>query len=422
MGADLRGSSSRLRAVQAEVAHGKPTDRAVRLRRFVLLVGLFALSVKLIIAATTYGTNDVSHWTEFADGVRRVGPIAIYGQRFTIVFNHPPPIPFFLVGVNRLTDLGIPLHFLIRVPACLADLGSVLLVFEILRTRSSDLHAAMVAALVALSPVLFVISGFHGNTDPVFVFLVVLSFYLLIDRSAPGAAGIAFGLSVGVKLVPIVALPAMLASIRRPRESRRFVAALAATLFLTWTPTLIREFPAVRRNVFGYAGSHPLRTRWGPVLFLRSLGSPEALLNFVVGPGRFLILVTCALLPAVLVRRHPEKAMEGLALPVPLFLLLSPAFATQYLAWAVVFVYLLDPWTATAYSLSAGALLVWTYTRWSGGFPWYRANAVPLDNVGVALGVIAWLALLACLVQGWRIVRGDLRRTSTSDVERHAQR
>jgi len=408
--------------VRTRLAHDQPTDRVVRLRRFVLLVAFASLGVKLLIAATTFGTNDVFHWTEFAEGVRRVGPVAVYGQHFSTVFNHPPPIPFLLVGLNGLADLGIPFRFLIRVPACLADLGSVLLVFEILRTRRSDLSAAMVAALVAFSPVLFVISGFHGNTDPVFVFLTLLSFYLLIDRGKPVPSGVAFGLSIGVKLVPIVALPAMVASIRKPQELRRSMAAVSATVLVTWMPTVVREFSAVRRNVFGYAGYQPLRTPWGPVLFLRSLGSPEAVLNVVVGPGRFLILLVCALLPALLVRRHPEKAMEGLALPIPLFLLLTPAFGTQYLAWAVVFVYLLEPRTATAYSFSAGVMLLWTYTVWSGGIPWYRAHARPLDGVAIALGVVTWLALLACVIQGVRIVRGDVQQTSEGYVVKHARR
>ena len=390
-----------------------------RLRFLVLLVALVALAGKLYIAATTYGTNDVFHWTEFAGGVRRVGPIAVYREHFTSVFDMPPPIPFLLMGLNWLTSLGIPFRFLIRVPACLADVGSALLVFELLRVRRSERSAAMIAVLVALSPVLVVISGFHGNTDPVLVFLVLLSFYLLVDRGAPALAGVAFGLSIGIKLVPIVALPVMLASIRKPREFLRFASALGATVLVTWTPTLLREFSAVRTNVFEYSGYLPLRTRWGLVLFLRSLGSPAAVLTFVVGPGRFLILMACSLFPAYLVWRHPDRALEGLALCMPLFLLLSPAFGTQYLAWAVVFVYLLEPWTGTAYGLAAGVLLIWTYTKWSGGFPWYQAHARPLDNIGVALGVLTWIALLVCLIAGVRIIRGTYQPAHAEGDARH---
>ena len=390
------------------MAQDESALEVVRLRRFVLIVALVALGTKLLIAATTFGTNDVFHWEEFAKGVRRVGPIAVYGQHFTAVFNHPPPIPFLLMAVNALADRGVPFPFLIRLPACLADLGSALLVFELLRTRRSPRSAAVIAALVALSPVLMVISGFHGNTDPVFVFLALLSFYLLVDRDAPIAAGVAFGFSIGVKVVPIVALPVMLVSARKPKQLMRFAGALVITLVITWTPTLLREFSAVRTNVFGYPG--PARNQWGIVLFLRGLGSPHVVLTFVPGPGRFLILAAAALIPAYLARRHPEAAMEAFAMSIPLFLLLTPAFGPHYLVWAAVLVYLVEPWTGTAYNLAAGALLVWTYTEWSGGFPWYRAHAGPLDGVGVALGIVAWLALLACLLLGVQIVRGRLRR------------
>ena len=52
---------------------------------------------------------------------------------------------------------------LARVPASLADLGAALLVFEVLRTRRPLQLAARSAILVAVSPVLFVASGLHGD-------------------------------------------------------------------------------------------------------------------------------------------------------------------------------------------------------------------------------------------------------------------
>ena len=58
---------------------------------------------------------------------------------------------------------GTPLDLLARVPASVADLGAALLVFEVLRTRRPLQLAARSAILVAVSPVLFVASGIHGD-------------------------------------------------------------------------------------------------------------------------------------------------------------------------------------------------------------------------------------------------------------------
>ena len=51
---------------------------------------------------------------------------------------------------------------------------------------------------MAVSPVLFVISGFHGNTDPVFVMFALLSVYLLSDRRAPALAGLSIAIALSV--------------------------------------------------------------------------------------------------------------------------------------------------------------------------------------------------------------------------------
>ena len=79
---------------------------------------------------------------------------------------------------------GTPLDLLARVPASVADLGAALLVFEVLRP------AAPSAIPVAVSPVLFVASGLHGDPVGVAVALLLLAMYLLVDRDAPLVAGI----------------------------------------------------------------------------------------------------------------------------------------------------------------------------------------------------------------------------------------
>src|SRR5215211_1515239 len=94
---------------------------------------------------------------------------------------------------------GTPLDLLARVPASLADLGAALLVFEVLRSRRPLQLAARSAILVAVSPVLFVASGIHGDPVAVAVALLLLTMYLLVDRDAPLVAGITLALASRVE-------------------------------------------------------------------------------------------------------------------------------------------------------------------------------------------------------------------------------
>ncbi len=83
------------------------TDPGSRLvgqrRRLVLGLALLLLALKCVIAARTYGTNDIRHWTDFVNGVAERGPVGVYGITFERSFyNHPPVIGYFL----QLVDLG----------------------------------------------------------------------------------------------------------------------------------------------------------------------------------------------------------------------------------------------------------------------------------------------------------------------------
>src|SRR5919206_2815611 len=136
-----------------------------------------------------------------------------------------------LVGVTALAALavklltvalataaggGTPLDLLARVPANLADLGSAWLVFEVLRTRRPLHLAARSAILVAVSPVLFVASGIHGDRVGVALALLLLAMYLLVDRDAPLVAGITLALASRVEPMTLLAAPVAMAAVATP--------------------------------------------------------------------------------------------------------------------------------------------------------------------------------------------------------------
>jgi hypothetical protein len=370
------------------------TDEVRSLRYVVVALAGSATLLKLLIAANTFGTNDVHYWMEFAQGVRSFGPVGIYGHSFFAQYNHPPLAGWMLWAVNGLTGHHVAsFTFLIRAPASIADLFTGVLVFDLVRLRRSARVAAASAVLVTWSPVLFVVSGFHGNTDPVFVMLTLLSIDLLVDRRRPFAAGVSLALALSVKLVPVVIGPVVLFVLVR-QGSRRlgmFAAGFAVPMTILWGPVVATRWSEFEQNVLSYQGIW-LR-QWGLVQFSEWLNGPT---DFFVGPGRWLPLILSAGLPALLLWRYPDRPEVAAGLGLVLFLLLSPAFGMQYLAWPLAASYLVSVRFGTLYNLAASAFVVVVYDHWNGDhlpWDWHEAVGQPFDHREFVLMVVTWVSL-----------------------------
>jgi hypothetical protein len=371
-------------------------------RRLVIGVALVMLVPKLIMAATTYGTNDIFHWSDFLNAVQHVGPIGVYSYPFQhSLYNHPPLIGYYLEIIGAGTHVGLAANFSIRALSSLADVASAVLVFELLRTRIALRDATFAGVVVAGSPILLIISGFHGNTDPVFTMLVLLSVYLVADRKAPVLAGTALALALGVKIVPIVVLPCLLIyALHRGRATFfRFVGAFGAVSALFWVPALLEQWSAIRRNVLGYSGS--TTHEWGLAQLGQMAGNPPWA-SWLEGTGRMLVVAICAVAPALLVWRRPNCVVQGVAFALAGFLALTPTFATQYMAWGAAAVLLLTPRAGLAFNLLAGALLAKVYTRWNGGLPWDHAHASAFTPHERVYGLLVWAVLLWALIESAR--------------------
>ncbi len=381
--------------------------RPINVAQHRCVVGGAALTttvVKLLIAANTQGTNDVFYWRRFAADVHRLGPLGIYTTRHALPYNHPPLIGWMLVGINAITSRAQTFALLIRVPACVGDIVTALLIFEIVRTTGQLRRATTAGLVFAVSPVMMIISGFHGNTDPVFVAFALLAGYLLVVRDLPFVAGVSAAVAISIKLVPIVALPAI--AVAAARDRARVVRLLCGFLAIAvpvWLPAMVTQWKGLKHNVFDYKGTNPKDSQWGIVQLARD-AHLHGLVDFVTGQGRFLILAAAAAIPALIVRRHREVLPSAIALSLALFLSLSPTFGMQYLVWAAAGVLIVDLRAGVAYHVTAGLLLLIVYNRWNGGFPWDRAAASPLLSSEVALAMLVWAVLVVAVARGVRNV------------------
>jgi Gpi18-like mannosyltransferase len=182
-------------------------------KRVWVACGLVVLVAKLAFALNTIGTNDVVTWHRFADTIADHNPLWLYHA--DPLFNHPPFMTRVLPVLRWLsshTPFGFPLW--IRLPAILADFGSLWRVALILQPNTRLL------VLLAICPVSILVSGFHGNTDAVMVFFILLAIYLLDKRKWLLAGAVAFGMAACIKVAAIALVPAFLFYLSPARRFR----------------------------------------------------------------------------------------------------------------------------------------------------------------------------------------------------------
>ena len=167
---------------------------------WIVAAAVLALLAKLYIAYTTFGTDDVLSFFQFARA------LTAHGLQWTYAnlpnFNHPPLTAYFLRGIYYLDQYpslkqSHLFPFLLRLPGIVADFVVVLVLLILKRRKTPLLIPTWALVLLALSPASIMISGFHGNTDPVMVmFLVLAAAMFFFDR--PIASGLFLALACHV--------------------------------------------------------------------------------------------------------------------------------------------------------------------------------------------------------------------------------
>src|SRR5205823_4861010 len=238
----------------------------------IIALALIAMALKLAIAYNTIGTNDAVFFYGFAKVLSEHGLEWTY--QHSRYFNHPPLTAYYLRGIYALTeqrwcqDIGIHFPFLLRLPGIIADF---LVVAVLLRMSKIDIRIPTWAlALFALSPVSLMVSGFHGNTDPVMVLLLVCAVWMCLGNR-PALAGLFFALACQIKIVPLLFLPLFVLFWLRQQKAKRFLLSVALTTFVLWIEPIFTCPVAFAQNVLFYNSYWGI---WGITYLLRLSGSP----------------------------------------------------------------------------------------------------------------------------------------------------
>jgi hypothetical protein len=402
---------------------------AWRYMRSLAVAAAFALLLKLSLALLTVGTNDVATFDHdlatiksvgfaqlYRDGVTYASPVGEPVRRFQ-PFIHPPAIVNALLAFGALQDAsGLPLGFWVRFLCAIADLGTLVVLWMMFR----DHGGKGPLYLLALSPVSILISGFHGNTDPIFICFVVLSVFL-VERNRPGWAGAAFGVAASIKLVPIMFAPAILLSLPDLRGRLKWLGIAAGTWLALAMPYFALQPGLILRTILGYEG-----TLGAGLLFTLAavLGDARfaAFYKFYAPIARFVPLLAAALVPLVMKRFHARLSLfEQCGMAAFLFLFLAPGFGPQYLAWTVPWVIALGFEATLFYYVITGAALLGVYVKASGGFVIHAYGNFFFPEIWTTwdvLGLAPWIAMGVIVFAYARLARSTRLPARSHGVHR----
>ena len=379
-------------------------------RNALTIAVLIGLAARVALVATSLGTNDVPFMILWAKYARESGIASAYARRWEL--NHPPLSLLIIHWLDIIAArTGFEFTDLLRLLQVLADMVTTFALAAIVKVRSIDPDPAI---LFVISPAAIAISGFHCNTDPTMVALLVVSILLLLQERG-FAAGLFFAASVGIKIIPLFALPFLLLVRRELRT--RFAIATAIGLLAIFAPVVAIGGPAVLRNVFGYSG---FAGKWGlPALLLTIeswIATPRTTILFraalwYANDGRYVVAAAVITLFAFAAWRFRDRPPLLAIVPTVMLvvLALAPGFGIQYLLWPLPLLpYAVGKRMLITVSTAISFYVLMTYTIWSRGFPWWYADSIapsPGKPLVTSIGLIIWIIISIAAVDGVRRLR-----------------
>lgn len=377
-------------------------------RRSLIALAALAFVAKVLLAILTLGSFDTLTWQRDLDAIRAHGVPSLYREGISYIspegrllieqpFIHPPFIVHALQAWESLSKATrLPVRFWMRFTCAVADVASLILLAAILHRSGVD-RVLERLCLVATCPPSILISGFHGNTDPIMMTFVLASIYFLESRRAPWAAGVSLGMALNFKLAALMFTPALLLYLPGIRRKSALGGAAAVTFLAGSMPYLVQDPRLILNRIGEYKSQFG---PWGIGRLCASLvhdGSFGVACDAYSTHGRLVVmlLITAAAIWATLRKNKPSLLLQcGLAAFI--FLALTPGFGVQYLAWLIPFTALLSRWPAVVYHTVSGAFLLAYYNRVMHAWPAYLANT--FDQPAwyghvIYLGLLCWIVI-----------------------------
>jgi hypothetical protein len=399
-----------------------PEKRALRLNTSVLVIvaAIIGFALKLVVAYNTMGSNDVVTFYSFARSLNDHGLEATYQHGVVWLpvaplFNHPPLTAYYLSFIGRLArsdtlqSYGFTFPFLLRLPGILADFVVVLALIWA-STAEAKLRLPRWALIsFALSPVSVMVSGFHGNTDPIMVMFLVLAALTCLQKR-PLLCAFFFALSCQIKVIPALFLPIFFFFWFHRRAAISFLATFTlVSLVLWWEPLL--KFPVLfANNVLSYGSCWGI---WGITYWLRLTDSPwfqgVSFVDFstakVIVTTVLKILIVASVFVIAWRRQTADGAglIKSIAYAWVVFFVFSPGICAQYMVWLAPFILVLSPAFYAWVTAASALFLFFFYNITAHGLPWYLAiSTTKLLPIWTPWSFWPWIVLTLGLVFFWQ--------------------
>jgi hypothetical protein len=300
--------------------------------RSLLISLLISATLCLALASLTYGTNDVLFFQSYVVKAAHDGTAALYRDGANLVAYHPnyiepmahPPAMLTLwAAVQSLEQVtGVPFRFWFRLLTTIAYLTSVVLVWQ--------LSTAKAAMYYALCPAAIMISGFHGNSDPLIVAMLLASVYAVECKDRPKLAGVLYGIALSIKVWPLFLVLAFMLGLKTWRTRLYFGGLALATVVVLALPHILADPRLIITTVMGYRSR--VICDWG-----LSRWSSYVRIGVPVTFAAIAIAV-------VYLRKRQASLTCMIGSSILVFLVLTPGFGVQYLAWILYHLHILERW------------------------------------------------------------------------------
>ena len=367
--------------------------------RRVIVIGLALAAVWHIeFLATPPGSDDDIHRYLWDGRIQRLG----YNP-YIVVPNDPAAAPLHTPETRSLNNPEVPtpyppgaelffrgvtaIHesvFALKASFVICELAIVLVLLDFLRRSQHGEHWVLA---FAWNPLLATGVAGSGHVDIVGALLLLISGVALVRRWRTTAA-VAFGLTVAVKLLPVVLLPLYWRRIR----------ARDAVLAVMVAGSLYAPFLNHGRIPIGSLGTYVQRFRFNDPVFatLEKIAAPQVVVVLAILAG-FLVAIW-------LRGKSSEPSLDAFSWPMAASLLCAPVVYPWYLLWLLPFVR----------SPSTLPIIVWTVSIIPTYVVWH------LRTLGLPWKVPAWVTLLeygsvavaAAIVALLRFTRSDIQRSN----------
>lgn len=339
----------------------------------VIVIGLgLAFLWHFLFLVKPPGTDDDIHRYLWDGRIQRLGynpyiaipsdpALAALHTAETRTLNHPDLASPYPPGAELFFRAVTAIHesvFALKITFVLCDFAIVIILLDVLRRSRQGAHWVLA---YAWNPLLAIEVAGNGHIDIVGVLLLLVSLAAL-GRRWRMLAAIAFGLSVAVKLLPIVLLPLYW---KRVRIRDGVLAAVVAAL-------LYLPFLNHGRLPLGSLGTYVQSFRFNDPVFavLERVASPQIVVAIAAMIG-FLF--------AIWLRRKPAASFsEALAWPMAASLLCVPVVYPWYLLWLLPFLR----------SASTAPLVIWTVSIIPTYYVWH------LRRLGLPWLLPGWIIVL----------------------------